>query len=241
MNLGDASGTARALARRVLPAWARRGPRSYPGAVYALLRLWRGDRLLQDDGFTRDDRYPAIFAFVRETLGDGGDLLSFGCSTGEEVFSLRRRFASARILGLDIHPGHIATCRARLSAQPDARISFAVASDTRGIPDASLDAVFCMAVLRRGDLASHTGDRCDRFIRFETFERHVADFARILRPGGLLAIRGSNFRLRDAEAANRFEVVMTLPVEPDPRSPLYGCDNRRLGDQAYGEFVFRRL
>jgi hypothetical protein len=78
-------------------------------------------------------------------------------------------------------------------------------------------------------------------LQFAAFERHVADFARVLRPGGLLILRHSNFRLRDSRSAMLFEPVLNLVAAPDPRTPLFGPDNRRLADQAYGEVVFRRL
>ncbi len=57
----------------------------------ALLLLRPPKGLYQPYGTTSDDRYPEIFKFVREQIGDGADvrILSVGCSTGEEVFSLR--------------------------------------------------------------------------------------------------------------------------------------------------------
>jgi len=226
--------------RAALPGWARRALRSRVGATYALLRLTAGERLMQDDGCTTANRHPRLFDFVHGALGDEVELLSFGCATGEEVLSLRERFPRARILGLDIHPGHVATCRRRLAARADPRLSCAVAADTRNLEAASQDAIFCLSVLRRGDLNRHAGDSCAKFLKFESFERHIADFARVLRPGGLLALRHSNFRLSDTQVAAAFEPVLAMVLPPDPATPLFGPDNRRLADQAYNEVVFRR-
>lgn len=231
----------RTTVRSLVPGWVRRALRSRASATYAWLRLTQGKRLMQDDGFTTSDRHPRLFGFVRDTLGEGGDLLSFGCSTGDEVLSLGRWFPSARVLGLDIHPGHIAVCRRRLAHQADPRLSCAVAADTSRLSKGSQDAIFCLSVLRRGDLGSLAGDSCAMWLRFEAFERHVAEFARVLRPGGLLILRHSNFRLRDTAIAAAFEPVLTLDASPDSATPLFGPDNRRLADQAYGEVVFRRL
>ena len=80
-----------------------------------LLLLYPPAGLYQPYGTTSNDRYPEIFQQVREQIGDGADrrILSFGCATGEEVFTLRRYFAQATIVGLDINPYNISVCRSR--------------------------------------------------------------------------------------------------------------------------------
>ena len=210
---------------------------------YALVRLTSRDTLFQDDGTTGLDRYPTIFAFVREVLGDGEALrlLSFGCATGEEVVSLRRHFPQARLLGIDINPRHIAIAQARPDLADDSRVTLRQAGSLRDEPDGAFDVIFCLAVLRRGILNVGRRERCDPHLRFADFDRQVAEFARCLRPGGLLAVRNSNFRLKDASAAGHFEVALRLRLAPDATTPLFGPDNRRLADQAYGEVVFRRV
>ncbi|AVS76280.1 class I SAM-dependent methyltransferase [Acidovorax cattleyae] len=220
-----------------------RALRSREGRGYAWLRITSPEPLFQDYGTTSADRYPSLFGFVQESLSGTAAprLLSFGCSTGEEAASLRRYFPDGLITGLDIHPGHIATCCQRLRTRPDPGMRFRVAGSTAAEADAAYDAVFCLAVLRRGDLARHTGERCDHLIRFEDFDAQLEDFARCLRPGGLLVLRHSNFRLRDAGAARWFEPVLRMPEAPRADTPLFGPDNRRLREQAYGEVVFRRL
>ncbi|PIB92140.1 SAM-dependent methyltransferase [Caulobacter sp. FWC2] len=222
--------------------WARRALRSPEAAGYALLRLSGESRLMQDDATTGLDRYPTIFAFTKASLPGAQALLSFGCATGEEVFTLRRYFSEAHLLGLDIHPGNVARCRRRLAAAPDPAIVFRRAGDTRALATASMDAIFCLAVMRRGDLNAHPGaPRCDGILRFDRFAAQIEDFARVLRPGGLLAVNHSNFRLCDTPAARLFAPRLVLPATPDPRTPLFGTDHSRLADQAYGETVFERL
>jgi SAM-dependent methyltransferase len=210
---------------------------------YALIRLTSRDTLFQDDATTGADRYPTIFAFVREALGDGEalQLLSFGCATGEEVVSLRRHFPQARLLGIDINPRLIAIGRARPELAGDPRVTLEAAGSLRDRPDGAFDAIFCMSVLRRGLLAVGRRARCDPHLRFADFDRQIAEFARCLRRGGLLAVRNSNFRVRDASAAGQFEVALRLRLAPQAATPLFGPDNRRLADQAYDEVVFRRV
>src|SRR5215467_8761146 len=82
-----------------------------------MLLRWRNPKnLFQPFSETNLDRYPDIFRFAREQVGDDSShrILSFGCATGEEVFSLRRYFPLAAIDGIDINPYRIRTCRRRL-------------------------------------------------------------------------------------------------------------------------------
>jgi 2-polyprenyl-3-methyl-5-hydroxy-6-metoxy-1,4-benzoquinol methylase len=194
--------------------------------------------LFQPFAATRADRYPVIFRFVRDRLGDrhGLRLLSFGCATGEEVFTLRQYFPAARIKGIDIDPRNIAEAARRRAASGDAAIAFEVADSAASEPTDAYDAVFCMAVLRHAALA--TAERCDPILRFADFERAVGDLARCLKPGGLLALRYSNFRFADAAASEAFETV--LRIAPNPPPPLFGRDNRRRHGLTDDEVVFRK-
>ena len=78
-------------------------------------------------------------------------------------------------------------------------------------------------------------------IRFEDFEREVVALCRILKPGGYLIIRHSNFRFSDTSAADDFEVALGIePGRPGEATPLYGRDNRLLVGVVYHDAVFRK-
>jgi trans-aconitate methyltransferase len=203
---------------------------------------WRGAKgRFQPLGDTFADRYPRIFDFVASQLPEGrpARILSFGCSTGEEVFTLRRRFPAAAVRGLDINPGAIAVCRRRLARQPDPLASFAVAGSSEAEPSGGYDAIFCMAVLRDGRL-TQADLTCSHRLRFADFARVVQDFHRCLRPGGLLAVRHCNFRVCDAPAGAGFEPVLSLPVRRPGATPVYGPNERLMPGAGYAELVFRK-
>jgi 2-polyprenyl-3-methyl-5-hydroxy-6-metoxy-1,4-benzoquinol methylase len=212
--------------------------RPYRKAIW--LYLLRPVGAFQPFNDTKHDRYPVIFSFVQSVLG--GDsavrILSYGCSTGEEVFSLRQYFPSAVIKGIDINRANIAVCRRRLKRSPDAGLSFAVAPSTTAEPSAGYDAIFCMAVLRHDKLGRPGVIRCDHLIRFEDFAHAVTDCERCLKPGGLLIIRHSNFRFCDAPIAQAFETILRLPH--NAKTPLFGSDNRLLASGGYLDTVFRK-
>ena len=217
---------------------------SHRARAYWYLRARRPSGLFQPFADTYPDRYPSIFRFVSENVVDRAAtrLLSFGCSTGEEVFSLRRYFPTAHIRGLDINPLNIAVCRRRLRKLGDQRIAFAVAGSVAHEQPASYDAVFCMAVLRHGDLSHLHVARCDHRITFQLFEHTVADLARCVKEGGLLIIEHSNFRFADTATAAGFMPVMSVEYRGyEAQCPVFGRDNRRLIEPACRPVVFRKL
>lgn len=191
---------------------------------------------------TRPNRYPWFFGFVQDQLGaeSNARILSFGCSTGEEVFTLRDYFPRATIRGIDINPGNIGACRRKLKASPDPKISFACARSPRAESTGTYDAIFCLAVLRDGRLTYLGLTSCESLIRFEDFARLTAEFSRCLRPGGLLIIRHSNFRLCDAPAGAAFEVLLSRPIPPNSATPIFGPDNRLMPGVEYTDAVFRK-
>lgn len=229
------------VVRAARKLWRLLTDRPYRNLMW--LYLVRPQGAFQPFADTAIDRYPRIFRFVQSQLGGDRELkiLSFGCATGEEVFSLRNYFPNAAIKGLDINPGNIAICRRRLRQNPDAAISFVTANSTRAEPDAAYDAIFAMAVLRHGSLGMPGVARCDHLLRFAEFAGAVADFKRCLKPGGLLAIRHSNFRLADTPAAVDFETMLRLPLPDQARkTPLFGPDNCLLEGIEYPDTVFRK-
>lgn len=105
-------------------------------------------------------------------LGDvrGKTVLDLGCGSGENLVPLVKR--GAHVIGIDISPDLIQLARRRLSSYglaAEVREGSAYATE---LPDASVDVVFCMALLHHLDLP-----------------RARQEIHRILRPGGLFILR----------------------------------------------------
>ncbi len=205
----------------------------------ALLMRRRPQGLFQPYGTTQEDRYPELFNSIRQAVADTSQtrLLSFGCSTGEEVFSLARHFQQAQIRGVDIDAGRIGQCYARWKREGrEHRLSFACAGDVEQEAIASYELVMAMAVFRHGALGDSPTD-CSAWIRFADFERVLGDLARVLKPGGLLVIRHANFRFGDTGVAGQFECVRS---EVTMDSPIYGPDDRLLPGVSGDDGIYRK-
>ena len=102
-------------------------------------------------------------------------ILDAGCGRGGSLRQLAARFSPQRILGVDADPrmpGWAGAAAEGLGCQVDLRV--ADASDT-GLPDGSVDLVFCHQTLH------HLADQ----------EAALAEFFRVLRPGGRLLLAES--------------------------------------------------
>lgn len=225
---------------------ARKSRDALRNAYYAMYRQFRrplpGE--YQTYSYTRPDRYPWLFEFAARQLGSQRPLniLSFGCSRGDEVFSLRRYFPLADLKGIDVNRRNIARCLARVRAEKPVNMTFATAASTADEPTGSYDAIFCLAVLVSGDLTTSGAQRCDPVFHFERFDRQIADFARCLKPDGLLVLHTTNFRFCDTAVAGDFTVV--LEADPAHLAPdvLFDRDNRLMpGERArYRAVAFRK-
>jgi SAM-dependent methyltransferase len=181
------------------------------------------------DSATRRDRYPLAFQFARRWLGDKDDLriLSFGCSSGEEVLTLCSYFPSAAIKGIDIEPRRIALARTVAIGRAD--ITFEVAGTAAHEPAGIYDAIFCMAVFRDPVLDLPGTSRVVGPLTFEAFEAEVGELVRCLKPGGLLLAAHSNFRVSDTRAAAQLELVLHADPPGSGLTPgLYGPTGSRL-------------
>jgi SAM-dependent methyltransferase len=205
----------------------------------------RPDNLFQPHNDTGPERYPEVFEFLRARVGnnDGVRLLSFGCSVGDEVFTLRRYFPMAEITGMDISAGNIRSCRRRQRRQGDDRMRFVLAGTANAEASDFYDAILCMAVFRHGDLGAEHPPSCAHILTFAAFEDTVTDLARCLKPGGFFAIEHSNFRFCDTDLSEGFEVVASRPRNPADTSgtPQYGPDNARCEEDPAIQVVFRKL
>lgn len=175
----------------------------------------------QSTPYTCDERYPSLFDLAAKLKPDAGRILSFGCSTGEELVSLRRRFPDARIVGAEINPRSRRIARRRVGT--DSQIEVVHPHSLHG----SFDLIFALAVLQREphkivemgveDLSPH--------YPHERFDAAVRELGAALEPGGLLCVINAQYRIEDSSVARQFEPISNSPLMEEP---LFGPDGRIL-------------
>ncbi|MDF7776830.1 methyltransferase domain-containing protein [Sphingomonas sp. AOB5] len=188
------------------------------------LRLFRGDQLFQASAHTWAGRYPHLFGALSSRLATNPAprILSFGCSTGEEVRMIRQAVPHAHIIGIDISPKSIRTARAR---NRDPQVEFILGGDVALAGPEPFDAIVCMAVLQRSELSDHRPEDSSAHLTFARYEAAVRDIDAHLRPGGLLALYHTNFRLSDTDMGGEYQPILCTRPHAADRAK-YDRDNR---------------
>lgn len=141
-------------------------------------------------------------------VGGGSTVLEIGCGIGRFVRALAPEVS--RVTGLDLSPGMIAAARERCAGLPNVRLAVSSGRDLAGVEDDAFDLVLAADVF---PYLVAAGDGLAA--------RHVAEAARVLRPGGTLAIlnysyRGDPDRDRREIAAAAREAGLGSAGEPRP-------------------------
>lgn len=206
-----------------------------------LLRIFHNRRIHQTTTLTKMDRYPIIFGACRSYFGESGNLqiLSYGCSTGEEVLTLRSYFPSARIVGSEINPKCLKLCRER---KVDDRIVFLDADPSRLLGESPFDAIFCMAVLQR---TPHTvmadGIRnLSRIYPFEKFNAQVTELDRLLKREGLFVIHHTQYLFTDASVAGKYSAWEGAP-KPTSDGPRFDLRSNLIAGTVLTPSVYLKI
>lgn len=202
------------------------------GRVRLWTRMVHGDEVHQTSPDTAEDRYPELFDLAAKLRPDAERILSFGCSSGEELVSLRRRFPHAEIVGAEINPRSRRLAKRRIAR--DSRSGVVTPQAIAG----PFDVIFALSVLQRephkvGEMGV---DDLSPYYPFERFDGAVRMLVSNLRAGGLLCVFNAQYRIEDSGAAAQLEPVEGAPLmEP----AIFGPDGRRLL-QPEARTIFRK-
>jgi SAM-dependent methyltransferase len=204
---------------------------SAEGRARLWTRLVHGDAVHQTSRDTAEERYPELFDLAARLMPNATRILSFGCSTGEEIVSLRRRFPEAEIVGAEINRRSRRIASRRFVADSRLRVV--------AFPEGTFDIVFALAVLQREPfkIAEMEVEDLTPFYPFERFDAAVVELAKRLNASGLLCVDNAQYRVEDSSAADRLAPVVEATRM---QGPLFGPDGGRLHD-ADGATMFRKL
>jgi 2-polyprenyl-3-methyl-5-hydroxy-6-metoxy-1,4-benzoquinol methylase len=164
--------------------------------------------LNQKSNATKYDRYPRIFSHVAALKPDSDDLkiLSYGCSHGVEIKSLRNLyFPKAQIDGIDIVKEIINENRKKNN---DAKTSYFHAEDP-GI--GHYDVIFGMSLLCRYPAS-------DGPYPFERFDSLLSKIDERLLPGGILALYNVQYLLEESSIAARYSPCLAKDLHVNYRN-----------------------
>jgi hypothetical protein len=206
-----------------------------------LLQLLNSKKVHQTTSLTFMNRYPTIFSACRDYFEGKQDLkiLSYGCSTGEEVLTLREYFPTANIIGAEINKCSIAMC----SKLPvDDKITFVYSTLSEIQQHGHFDAIFCMAVLQRTPhyIAAKGISSLKKIYPFEKFERQIIELDELINPQGLLVLHFTQYSLLDTTVASKYEALGNYNQD-GYISPLFNKNSNLVKDPAPQNTIFIKL
>ncbi len=171
------------------------------------LKIFNSDRVHQTTTATCMNRFPIIFSACKEYY-EGKDnikILSFGCSTGEEVLTLRYYFPTATIVGAEINEHSLNICKKR---KLDEKVQFINSTKEELENLAPFDVIFCMAVFQRtpGLIAEKNITNLKKIYPFEKFEKQIIELDNLLKEGGMMVVHFSQYDLLDTEVSSKYKV-----------------------------------
>jgi ubiquinone/menaquinone biosynthesis C-methylase UbiE len=156
-------------------------------------------------------------AFFLPHLRAGMRVLDLGCGPGSITLGLAEAVAPGEVVGVEFQPAQVAQAQALSAARGVMNVRFEVADVYRlPFPDGSFDAVFAHAVL----------------MHLREPVRALVEVRRVLRPGGIVGVRDSDWGGRiHAPATRLLEQWYALTVrvrQLNGGDPFMGRHHRRL-------------
>lgn len=192
----------------------------------------------QTSYFTEPNRYPDLFQICKAYLKDIPEpkILSFGCSTGEEVFSLCEYVPKATIVGTDISLWCLNECRKK---KHDKNKIFIHSLSRKFERMNNFDAIFCLAVFQ------HPENRHDETIQysskysFDQFEKELTLLDKKLKTGGVIFIDQCDFDFLETKIAENYCPLRMVNNKILRERPLFNRSNRKISDTSniYRVFV----
>lgn len=144
---------------------------------------------LQTSGNTRIDRYPGMFEVLRSLVPDTDSMtiVSFGCSTGEELITISKRYHHAKIIGIEIEPKRQQVAVKRVSTIPNISVVGPEQFQCKA------DAILALSVLCQFP--------SDRPIPFSDFDITLNSLVSNLKDGGYLFALNTNYHVTDSTAS----------------------------------------
>ncbi|MTK54529.1 class I SAM-dependent methyltransferase [Paludibacter sp.] len=183
----------------------------------------------QRSTFTAPNRYPNLFKACTAYLQniEQPQVLSFGCSTGDEVFSLGEYIPKAVITGVDINRWCLRQCRKK---DKSSRYLFIHRFSKQFEEASEFDAIFCLAVFQRTENRTNKNNTTAKGLLFEQFEKEIAMLDTKLKHGGILAIDHSDFAFTDTTTAKRYNALPFENNQTIRNRPLFDRNNQKTAD-----------
>lgn len=205
------------------------------------IKVFKSSRVQQTTPLTAMDRYPIIFSACKDYFDKKEDIkiLSYGCSTGEEVLTLRKYFPTATIVGAEINKHSLEICR---NLPVDEKITFINSTPKKIKKYGPFDIVFCMAVLQRTpDRITKEGiTSLKKIYPFEKFEQQIVELDSYVNKGGLLVTHFTQYSFMDTTVSSKYTVLGNYNQD-DYRSSIFDKNSNLIRARISRNSIFIKM
>jgi protein-L-isoaspartate O-methyltransferase len=194
---------------------------------------------IQQNTNTEYNRYEEVFTSVKSQKLHPKTILSFGCSTGEEVQTLAEIwFPMSTVIGVDINEKCLEEAQEKVKHLENAIILYSNKDNIE--QHAPYDIIFAMSVLCSWPQSKDLRDISSVF-PFSDFERHVDFLAKQLSTGGIMVIWNSSFKFTDTVTAEGFNIINDNKVARSGFVKKFDKNNIESSNQEYPYFIFQKV
>lgn len=188
----------------------------------------------QKSHVTKNDRYPNIFQKCLLLKNNNPSILSFGCSTGQEVRTLSDKyFKNSIIHGLDIDAKVIQVCK---NLNNNSNVKFFTYNDFD--TSQKYEIIFCMSVLCMWEDTKYLQD-CSEVYSFNNFDNQLINLDSMLHLNGLLVIYNANFCFSDSSIYHKYTPISDPSITSSGFVKKFDKNNQSV-DIVYSDCIFRK-
>lgn len=171
-----------------------------------LLKHFKAQHVHQISNYTAYNRYPDLFLTSKRLIGGKKNIkiLSFGCSTGEEAYTLREYFPDALIIGVDINKHNI---QKAISKNHDPKIIFSYDIEKTIQDNGPFDIIFALAVLQRTQNRYECTYDSSHIYPFNKFNTQITQLNCYLKSNGIFAIDFADYLFEDTDVASQYHAL----------------------------------
>lgn len=187
----------------------------------------------QKNNATLYNRYPNIFKEVSSILINPKSVLSFGCSTGEEMRTFKDiYFKNSDIYGVDISDNCINICRNEFGNDKVMHYNEFVSDEKK------YDVIFAMSVLCKWEDTEFTDDS-SLIYPFESFNNALNILDSKLNEGGLLVIYNANYSFFESSVYEKYLPLPSYEISESGFVHKFNSKNKKVKFN-YSDVIFKK-
>lgn len=190
----------------------------------------------QGSNATSFDRYPLIFSECSKLFNQkSAKILSFGCSTGEEIQTLKKiYFSSCEIYGVEIDEKNIAEC-----LKKQINKNYLMNYEEFVKDDKKFDMIFAMSCLCVWEETYHVECSKDLY-PFSKFEFIISLLDSKLKHDGYLVIYNANYIFEDTSIFRKYEKVKIDAIKESGYVHKFDKRHRKIHNSSYDGVIFKK-